>query len=120
MDFFEQAKPLMESGEIGKLADPRLKCYDAKELQRVVLAASCCVRQSSVERPTMSEVCFDNVIDEYDHIIYNGVCGLNYEFEWTQLVVLKKSVNTILLLSFSKPLKEEREGHHFKVGKKIH
>ncbi|XP_031736529.1 probable receptor-like serine/threonine-protein kinase At5g57670 isoform X2 [Cucumis sativus] len=50
------AKPLMESGEIGKLADPRLKCYDAKELQRVVLAASCCVRQSSVERPTMSEV----------------------------------------------------------------
>lgn len=50
------AKPLMESGEIGQLADPRLKCYNAKELQRVVLAASCCVRQSSVERPSMSEV----------------------------------------------------------------
>ncbi|XP_022997396.1 probable receptor-like serine/threonine-protein kinase At5g57670 [Cucurbita maxima] len=50
------AKPLMESGEIGQLADPKLKCYDAKELQRVVLAASCCVRQSSVERPSMSEV----------------------------------------------------------------
>ncbi|KAG7029803.1 putative receptor-like serine/threonine-protein kinase, partial [Cucurbita argyrosperma subsp. argyrosperma] len=50
------AKPLMESGEIGQLADPRLKCYDAKELQRVVLAASCCVRQSSVERPSMSEI----------------------------------------------------------------
>ncbi|KAG6598862.1 putative receptor-like serine/threonine-protein kinase, partial [Cucurbita argyrosperma subsp. sororia] len=50
------AKPLMESGEIGQLADPKLKCYDAKELQRVVLAASCCVRQSSVERPSMSEI----------------------------------------------------------------
>ncbi|XP_022929715.1 probable receptor-like serine/threonine-protein kinase At5g57670 [Cucurbita moschata] len=50
------AKPLMESGEIGQLADPKLKCYNAKELQRVVLAASCCVRQSSVERPSMSEI----------------------------------------------------------------
>ncbi|CAB4292791.1 unnamed protein product [Prunus armeniaca] len=51
------AKPLMESGDIEKLADPELEGkYDAEQLHRVVLAASCCVRQSSVWRPPMSEV----------------------------------------------------------------
>ncbi|CAN6547256.1 unnamed protein product [Malus baccata var. baccata] len=51
------AKPLMESGDIAKLADPKLEGkYDAEQLQRVVLTASNCVRQSSVWRPGMSEV----------------------------------------------------------------
>ncbi|PQQ04373.1 putative receptor-like serine/threonine-protein kinase [Prunus yedoensis var. nudiflora] len=47
----------MESGEIEKLADPKLEGkYDTEQLHRVVLTASCCVRQSSVWRPPMSEV----------------------------------------------------------------
>ncbi|XP_061994164.1 probable receptor-like serine/threonine-protein kinase At5g57670 [Rosa rugosa] len=51
------AMPHMESGDIAKLADPKLEAnYDAEQLQRVVLAASYCVRQTSVWRPSMSEV----------------------------------------------------------------
>lgn len=52
-----QAMPLMESGEITRLADPRMEGkYDLNQLRRVVLTASYCVRQSSIWRPTMSEV----------------------------------------------------------------
>lgn len=55
--YHAQAKPFMESGEIAKLADPKLDGkFDVEQLQRVVLTASNCVRQSSVWRPTMSEV----------------------------------------------------------------
>ncbi|XP_050371823.1 probable receptor-like serine/threonine-protein kinase At5g57670 [Argentina anserina] len=49
--------PHMESEDITKLADPKLEAnYDAEQLHRVVLAASYCVRQTSVWRPSMSEV----------------------------------------------------------------
>ncbi|KAK9931899.1 hypothetical protein M0R45_019153 [Rubus argutus] len=51
------AMPHMESGDIAKLADPKLEGkYDAEQLHSVVLAASYCVRQTSVWRPSMSEV----------------------------------------------------------------
>ncbi|KAG4959064.1 hypothetical protein JHK87_035697 [Glycine soja] len=51
------AKPLMESGNIAELADPRLEGkYDGEQLYRVVLTASYCVRQTATWRPPMSEV----------------------------------------------------------------
>lgn len=47
----------MESGDLAQLADPKMKGkYDVEQLHRVVLTASYCVRQSSVWRPSMSEV----------------------------------------------------------------
>ena len=47
----------MESGDIAKLADPNMEGkYEAEQLHRVVLAASYCVRQSSIWRPSMTEV----------------------------------------------------------------
>ncbi|KAL5548993.1 hypothetical protein UlMin_004224 [Ulmus minor] len=51
------AKPLMESGDIAKLADPKMEGkYDEQQLHRVVLTASYCIRQSSIWRPSMNEV----------------------------------------------------------------
>ncbi|KAG8485747.1 hypothetical protein CXB51_019122 [Gossypium anomalum] len=51
------AKPLMESGNITELVDPKLKGkYDEDEMHRTVLTACYCVRQSAVWRPSMSEV----------------------------------------------------------------
>lgn len=47
----------MEAGDIAELVDPKMEGkYDGEELHRVVLTASYCVRQSSVRRPSMSEV----------------------------------------------------------------
>lgn len=51
------AKPLMESGNIAELADPRMEGrYDVEQLYRVVLTASYCVRQTAIWRPAMTEV----------------------------------------------------------------
>ncbi|MBA0750712.1 hypothetical protein Gogos_002103 [Gossypium gossypioides] len=51
------AKPLMESGNITELADPKLEGkYDEDQMHRSVLTACYCVRQSAVWRPSMSEV----------------------------------------------------------------
>ncbi|KAE9609832.1 hypothetical protein Lal_00006349 [Lupinus albus] len=51
------AKPLMESGNIAELADPKLEGkYDEDQLHRVVLTASYCVRETATWRPPMSEV----------------------------------------------------------------
>ncbi|KAL6331683.1 hypothetical protein AAG906_014333 [Vitis piasezkii] len=51
------AKPLMESGDIYELADPKLGGkYDVEQMYRLVLTASYCVRQTSIWRPSMSEV----------------------------------------------------------------
>lgn len=51
------AKPLMESGNITELVDPKLENkYDSDQMRRLVLTASYCVRQSSIWRPSMSEV----------------------------------------------------------------
>ncbi|KAK6127041.1 hypothetical protein DH2020_039219 [Rehmannia glutinosa] len=51
------ARPLMESGNLSELADPKLEGrYDMDQLFRVTLTASYCVRQSSIWRPSMTEV----------------------------------------------------------------
>lgn len=47
----------MESGNIIELVDPKLEGkYDIDEMLRLVLTACYCVRQSSIWRPSMSEV----------------------------------------------------------------
>ncbi|ERM95272.1 hypothetical protein AMTRI_Chr04g182710 [Amborella trichopoda] len=51
------AKPLLESGNINALVDPKLGGkYNMEEVQRLVLTASYCVRQSAIWRPSMTEV----------------------------------------------------------------
>ncbi|XP_057767258.1 probable receptor-like serine/threonine-protein kinase At5g57670 [Salvia miltiorrhiza] len=51
------ARPLMESGNLKELADPKMKGrFDMEQLYRVALTASYCVRQSSIWRPSMTEV----------------------------------------------------------------
>ncbi|KAL8265158.1 hypothetical protein R6Q59_023288 [Mikania micrantha] len=51
------AKPLMESGDIRRLADSNLAdVYDFDQMRRLALIASCCVQQSSELRPSMTEV----------------------------------------------------------------
>ncbi|GER27805.1 protein kinase superfamily protein [Striga asiatica] len=51
------ARPLMESGNLRELADPKLEGrYEMDQLFRVALTASYCVRQSSLYRPSMTEV----------------------------------------------------------------
>uniref|UniRef100_A0A2P2K515 Uncharacterized protein MANES_06G028500 n=1 Tax=Rhizophora mucronata TaxID=61149 RepID=A0A2P2K515_RHIMU len=51
------AKPLMESGKVSELADPRMEGkFDADQMYRLLLTASYCVRQSAIWRPSMSEV----------------------------------------------------------------
>lgn len=61
-----QAKPILNRGEFEKLVDPRLGgAYDLAQLKRFCLAASLCIRESSLWRPTMTEV--PNSILEYIH-----------------------------------------------------
>ncbi|XP_060171598.1 probable receptor-like serine/threonine-protein kinase At5g57670 isoform X1 [Lycium barbarum] len=51
------ATPLMEAGKLIDLADPKLEGeFDMDELHKMVLTASYCVRQSSVWRPSTTEV----------------------------------------------------------------
>ncbi|GLJ12376.1 hypothetical protein SUGI_0189630 [Cryptomeria japonica] len=56
-NFVFWVKPLLESGNISELADPRLGGqYDIHQMQRMVLTSSLCIRQSAIWRPSMSEV----------------------------------------------------------------
>ncbi|XP_057826660.2 probable receptor-like serine/threonine-protein kinase At5g57670 [Cryptomeria japonica] len=51
------AKPLLESGNIHELVDPRLRGqYDSHQMQRMVFTASLCIRHSAIWRPSMIEV----------------------------------------------------------------
>ncbi|KAL6001857.1 hypothetical protein ACLOJK_040421 [Asimina triloba] len=51
------AKPLIEAGEIAKLADPKLGGkYNRDQMRRLALTASYCVRYTPIWRPSMSEV----------------------------------------------------------------
>ncbi|KAH7659766.1 Non-specific serine/threonine protein kinase protein [Dioscorea alata] len=60
------AKPIITSGKIAQMADPNLKgIYEKDQLEKLVLVASYCVRQSAVWRPTMSEV-LELLMDEED------------------------------------------------------
>ncbi|KAF5749412.1 receptor-like serine/threonine-protein kinase [Tripterygium wilfordii] len=62
------AKPVLKQGDVEKLADPRLGgAYDVNQFKRLAIAASLCIRQSSVWRPTMSEVLeimLEGMVDE--------------------------------------------------------
>lgn len=54
---FQQAKPILNQGEIDQLVDPRLRgVYDVTQLKRLAFAGSLCIRASPTWRPTMSEV----------------------------------------------------------------
>ncbi|KAJ0984238.1 hypothetical protein J5N97_002594 [Dioscorea zingiberensis] len=60
------AKPLIERGDVTQLADPKLDSdYDKHQLERLILIASYCVRQSSVWRPAMNEV-LELLLDEHE------------------------------------------------------
>lgn len=49
----------MEAGKLIELADPKLEDeFDMDELHKMVLTASYCVRQSSIWRPSMTEVIY--------------------------------------------------------------
>ena len=52
-----QATPLLESGNLKALLDPKTKGeFDAVQMQRMVLAATLCVRQTARLRPKVSQV----------------------------------------------------------------
>ncbi|XP_039132087.1 probable receptor-like serine/threonine-protein kinase At5g57670 [Dioscorea cayenensis subsp. rotundata] len=60
------AKPLIEVGDVTQLVDPKLgDQYDKHQVERLILIASYCIRQSSVWRPTMNEV-LELLMDEID------------------------------------------------------
>ncbi|KAM1195315.1 hypothetical protein ACFX13_022337 [Malus domestica] len=51
------AKPLLSMNNMNELVDPYLgDAYDLKEMKRLVLTASFCIHQSSVNRPQMSQI----------------------------------------------------------------
>ncbi|XP_010539943.1 PREDICTED: receptor-like cytosolic serine/threonine-protein kinase RBK2 [Tarenaya hassleriana] len=51
------AKPLMKKNKIRELIDPSLaNAYDTRQMKLVLLAASLCIQQSSIQRPQMSQV----------------------------------------------------------------
>ncbi|KAL8128705.1 hypothetical protein V2J09_017860 [Rumex salicifolius] len=51
------ATPLIETGKIGDLVDPRLQgAFEVDQVHRLVLAASHCVQQSSSHRPSVLEI----------------------------------------------------------------
>ncbi|XP_004288526.1 PREDICTED: receptor-like cytosolic serine/threonine-protein kinase RBK1 [Fragaria vesca subsp. vesca] len=51
------AKPLLDSGNMKELADPRLEGnYDPVEIKRAMLVASMCIRHQSTKRPYMTRV----------------------------------------------------------------
>lgn len=53
-----QAKPLLSSNNIKELVDPILDdAYDGEQMKLVILTASMCIDQSSIQRPVMSQVC---------------------------------------------------------------
>ncbi|KAK6942399.1 UspA [Dillenia turbinata] len=57
INLLQWAKPIMDSGDFDKLADPRLGGeYHPGQFQRLVLTASYCTMQSSIWRPSMTEV----------------------------------------------------------------
>ncbi|XP_023006993.1 probable receptor-like serine/threonine-protein kinase At5g57670 [Cucurbita maxima] len=59
------AKPILNRGEYEKLVDPRLGgAYDVTQLKSFSLAASLCIRESALWRPTMTEV-LDVMEDRY-------------------------------------------------------
>ncbi|XP_045803619.1 pto-interacting protein 1-like isoform X2 [Trifolium pratense] len=51
------AKPILESGDVKSLLDPKLEGkFDIAQMNKLVLAASLCITQSARLRPTMNQV----------------------------------------------------------------
>jgi serine/threonine protein kinase len=51
------AKPILESGDVKSLLDPKLEGkFDIAQMNKMVLAASLCITQSARLRPTMNQV----------------------------------------------------------------
>lgn len=56
-DFIFQAKPIIESGDIKGLLDPKLEGkFDETQMQRMVLAASLCITRAARLRPKLNQV----------------------------------------------------------------
>ncbi|KAG5243673.1 receptor serine/threonine-protein kinase [Salix suchowensis] len=96
------AKPLMESGNITELADrPELEGkFDSDQVQRVVLTASYCVRQSSTWRPSMSEV-LELLTSGHDSEVARSwrmprftPCFLDTRFQcvWRRMIICKQAI----------------------------
>lgn len=52
-----QAKPLLKKNNVRELVDPSLgDDYNNRQLNLMLLAASLCIQQSSIRRPSMSQV----------------------------------------------------------------
>ncbi|XP_002964491.2 receptor-like cytosolic serine/threonine-protein kinase RBK2 [Selaginella moellendorffii] len=52
-----KVRPLLESANIQQLVDGRLKgAYNLSEVQKTILAARLCIRQSAIARPCMADV----------------------------------------------------------------
>jgi interleukin-1 receptor-associated kinase 1 len=57
MNNLMQATPLLESGNLKALLDPKTNGnFDVVQMQRMVLAATLCVRQTARLRPKVSQV----------------------------------------------------------------
>lgn len=54
-----QAKPILQSGKVMQLLDPRLgDKYDKDQVEKIIMVASLCIRRSPRMRPRMSLVSF--------------------------------------------------------------
>lgn len=56
-NFFIQARPILNGGKFAQILDPSLGCgYDCDLMERMMLAATLCIRRSPRARPHMSLV----------------------------------------------------------------
>lgn len=70
MNLLVQAKPILNDGKLSKLLDPSLgNDYDHDQIERMVLAATLCVKHSPQARPQMSVVC---------HLSIASLSSINY------------------------------------------
>ena len=57
--YFYQAKPILHGGKVSKLLDPCMGCnYSQDQIERMVLAATLCIRRAPRARPHMSLVSY--------------------------------------------------------------
>ena len=51
-----QAKPLLKKNDVRQLSDPALANeFDSRQMNLMLLAASLCIQQSSIRRPSMRQ-----------------------------------------------------------------
>lgn len=81
-----QAKPILEDGKYSQLLDPSLQINNnGDQMQRMVLAATLCIRRSPQARPKMSSV---------SHVLFNliivPICSCLNEYGMIQVLKLLK------------------------------